>query len=246
MAVALHDNHNNMKTTEKHANIEYTPTATSLITEHCSTDDLPVNKNAIWLKLVECVESCGRVGWDGLTSKKIRDRGATLTEIPDRPGKFLVEIERHRAIAGATYSVGQPMSAYKTYIQQLVFDPVAGTLGKLEDKQVSDTVNVYELARETFAQDYCPVVYRKLNWKRKRRVILGNNCGEFDTYSLEDACDKIEQEFRAMYHDAQFEDLDMDEKTKQRHVSEFEDEFVALALEGLREAWSNPELLEDE
>ena len=181
----------------------------------------------------------------GLTYEKFASRSSNIEETDGIPGTFVVSVERHRAVAGATYHKGSPMSAYETYTQQILFDPTAGTGTDLADVHRGYDININLLASESFDCDWRPVVYQNAGWKGRRRVEVPAIQFKFETDSYDDARCKIEERFRELNHESQFEGLEMSEEEKFNNVHKSENAIVELALDALERSWAEPELADD-
>jgi len=189
-------------------------------------------------KLIAFLEA-GKGEHLGVTADKFQDRGGTFEEHPDCPGTFLCEIERHRALPGSTYTKGLPMVAFETYIQRLLFDPIAETLEELPEEHVSNAIDFESLACEHLDWDSRPMVYKMESWKKKRRVTISVCNFELETSSLKQACEKIEDFYRNWKIASCLEGMNLSDEQMQG----LNDAIVSQAISYLKEGWEEPELI---
>lgn len=93
--------------------------------------------------------------------EKLYER-SSLSEEQYKPGWGIVEIERHRAVLGASYSKGQPMTAFQTYWMRYAVHPETGEIEELPDKNGEICINdmsiyVYEVLSELVAISIEPI-----------------------------------------------------------------------------------------
>lgn len=177
----------------------------------------------------------------GVTADKFHGRGGTFDEHPDCPGTFLCKIERHRALGGGTYTKGLPMSAFETYIQRLVFDPIAETLDELPEEHVGNTIDFESLACEHLDWDSRPMVYKMDSWKEKRRITISLFNFDFETSSLQEACEKIEECYRDWNIASCLEGMDLTDEQMPEYQKRLYDAIVSQAISYLKEGWEEPE-----
>lgn len=133
------------------------------------------------------------------------------------------------------------MAAYEIYLLGFIFDPAEMNLVQRGETHVSYEINMVRLASRIMDGDLRPVVEAKEEWKCRRRVVLPNSSGfEVETRSLSSACAEVEAEFRAMYHEHQFECLNLDREAKDKLVQAVEDVIVEEALDAVKQGGKIP------
>lgn len=68
------------------------------------------------------------------------------------PSRFVVEIERHRAVLGDTYTRGLPMNAFETYFLRYSVDPETMSVKALPERLGDLQINVYGLAESDISE----------------------------------------------------------------------------------------------
>jgi len=104
-----------------------------------------VNENNAWRTLKSYFE---KNGWpEYVDENKLGARG-TLLEDEKNPGWVIIEIERHRSIAGAQYRRGRPMSAFVTYWMRYGVCEVTGEVKELDERLGAPVVDVVALVSD--------------------------------------------------------------------------------------------------
>lgn len=179
----------------------------------------------------------------GITRKKYLERGE-LRPSEDVPGKFILSVERHRAILGDTYQEGLPMASFETYTQELIFDPAVPSLTRMNEIHLDYTIDVHALASEHMT-DYTPTVEMS-HGASLRKIKLSVINWDMTTSSLTEAQDEVEEQIRNICLEGIFEYLDGVYDAYPCIESEFLDACVEHVLNRLDEAWNDPEMLDDE
>lgn len=82
-------------------------------------------------------------GWPfGINESKLYERSSVSSD-PNRPGWYIVEIERHRAALSASYHKGQPMAAYETYLMKYAVHEKTGEVEELPE--ISDGIDIDDI-----------------------------------------------------------------------------------------------------
>ncbi|GAG96855.1 unnamed protein product, partial [marine sediment metagenome] len=159
--------------------------------------------------------------------------------------KYIVSVERHRAVAGCSYHPGSPMPAFETYQQELIFDPELMELDDYDIQHVGYSIDVGSLAQQSADIDWSPRVLRRKNWKSKRRVELCICNWSIETRSRAKARAALEEELRSLNHEASFESLEMGREERADYSQRLEDAFTGIILGEFDQNWNYPELIDD-
>lgn len=176
----------------------------------------------------------------GLSLEKVSNRGYSIEESETEPGKHVFSIERHRSVAGCTYTRGLPMAAYQAYLQTLVFDPKSNQIHEGDEIHLGYEIDAYSMAREQMF-DCNPDVEIVDSSAGLRRVSESCFNWDFEAASLEKARVWVESEVRSMYHEYSFEYLEMSDEERAKYTNQLEDACVELILSRLEEAWRDAE-----
>lgn len=91
-------------------------------------------------------------GWPtDVDRAKLYARYRVVSEDKD-PRRFIVEIERHRAALGDTYTRGLPMNAFETYFLQYLVDPEGMNVETLPERKGDLQINFYGLAESDMSE----------------------------------------------------------------------------------------------
>lgn len=71
------------------------------------------------------------------------------------PSRFIVEIERHRAVLGDTYTRGLPMNAFETYFLRYSVDPETMSVKALPERLGDVEIDINGLAESEIFQSVC-------------------------------------------------------------------------------------------
>jgi hypothetical protein len=107
--------------------------------------------------------------------RKLRDR-ATVTTDPALPGWDIVEVERHRAILGATYTRGQPMSAFETYFMRFAVQLKDGKVEQLPEREDDLDIDVASLVAEHLSYERFGLTIEAVD--ETRFLIREDVCGD--------------------------------------------------------------------
>ena len=178
-------------------------------------------------------------GWgkpSGLTLEKASSRGYTIEESDEDPGKIVISVERHRAIAGCAHTKGLPMAAHQVYLQMFVFDPKSNQLTEGDEIDLGYRIDAESLAREQMFD--CNLSVEIINPSSGVRRV-SDCCFNwlFAAISLEEARSRMEDEVRSLNHECCFENLDLSDEVRAELVERLEDACVELILSRLEEAW---------
>lgn len=102
--------------------------------------------------LIKCLEEGGGEAL-GLTLKKFIERGRIIDPAVPR-GIVRFEVERHRAIGGAHYTPGLPMSAFETYRARYEFDPKTNSLSEIPEEEERVNLDIDAAGHSSFEFRY--------------------------------------------------------------------------------------------
>jgi len=119
---------------------------------------------------IERINICfNRDGWPlEINYEKLRGR-SSLSEETFKPGWVVVQVERHRSIAGGSYTLGLSMSAYQTYWQQFAVHTELDIVEELPEKPGEFSIDVCGLVDEAFNSRSIDLGIDKLG-KEKYRI----------------------------------------------------------------------------
>jgi len=154
------------------------------------------------------------------------------------------EVERHRAIGGATYTPGLPMTSMETYIVRYALDLDRDVIERVAETTV-DLMVSYRAFAEDYLRDFSFSVVRLKGKVPKFRVTVDGLIGPFEVETLAQAEEKITDEMENLNFDSeatQFEAAGEDPDVVQ---SNFKKAHVTVGLRRLREAWNDAEQEEE-
>lgn len=176
------------------------------------------------------------VGYD-----KLIDR-VSLSPATYGSGWTVIEIERHRAILGATYTQGAGMNAFQTYWMRYALNPVTGEVKELAEETGPLNIDVPALVEEDLGNDFGLEIGPLDNGKyeiydsicnRKKEV---SNVEEVITVALAE----MQGWSNSFKESLQREESIAGEKIDQL-VSEYEEAFREQVTEKARRAWEERE-----
>jgi len=172
----------------------------------------------------------------GLSLEKIGNRGYLVKESNSDPRKCIISIERHRAIAGCSYRRGLPMAAFETYLQTFVFDCDTELIQEGEEVHLEYTIDMAALAEEHMFdwRHHVVIVDPRTGM---RRVNESCTSWSFETDSLQDARDRIDDHIRSLYYDYIFENIGMSDDERDEYTRRLEDACAELALRRVEIEW---------
>ena len=177
----------------------------------------------------------------GLTAEKFNDRGRIIDD-SRFPDKMVFDVERHRAIAGGSYTPGLPMASYETYRAKYVFDPARKVIDELRDEEVLIERSIDHSGVVSEFLDNFPISVVRLPGRRRRfRVEAPGWFEPFEVITFAEAEQKIREEARRLNFRDELEVLEgepginVDELEKQRIEAA-----VEIAVGKLRRAWDDP------
>ena len=173
----------------------------------------------------------------GVTASKASNRGIKFYKDSENSGKWICEIERHRAIGGDTYSKGCAMSNFETYLHLLRFDPSASSIDEAGEKHVSYNIDIPSLASIHLEGDL-PRVSRGSG--KKMMVEMATAHLSFKTSSQRVAMKRVKEEINKWDLLHLFECLEeIPVITKKEYADKLRGEMVKQALSRLKEEWDN-------
>ena len=183
-------------------------------------------------------------GWPiDLNENKLRDR-ETSSEDTQKPGWFIVEIERHHRILGSSYTKGSAMSAYQTYWMRYSLNPDTNEVEVMSDKNGDIEVDAVSLANEAVSfEGFLFIIETLDDDKYKITESSSSICGEIS--GLKEAIDFglgfVEGE--SIYFKEQL-DLHKDSVPNEKInklVSEYEEALKDAITESVESAWEDKE-----
>lgn len=167
-------------------------------------------KSKAFSALVEHLESVGE--YCCLTAEKVCRRG-TIVDDPNYPDVLVVDVERHRAIAGTTYTKGLPMSAFETYLQRITWNPATKEISEVGETPLRRTIDYLALAHEHLFHAG-PQVTLKEGCKRKRIVSISGGGKLIETGSLKKAIEAVREHYSSLYYEVAVPELGPEEASE--------------------------------
>lgn len=172
------------------------------------------------------------VGYD-----KLIDR-VSLSPATYGSGWTVIEIERHQAALGATYTKGLPMSAYRIYYMKYALNPVTGEVKELAEETGPLNIDVPALVEENLGNDFGLEIeplengtYQVDDNMSKERQMVSS---EKDTIDF--ALEQTQNWSNFFKESLQREESIAGEKIDQL-VSEYEEAFREQVTEKAQQAW---------
>ena len=104
--------------------------------------------------ITELITIFEKNGWPfGINYNKFLER-ASYTNHPNKPGWFVVEIERHRHILDTGYTPGLPMSAFQTYWMRYAVHPETKKVKELPESKGEIYIGIWGMVEEELTNGY--------------------------------------------------------------------------------------------
>ena len=204
-------------------------------------------RNEAFPLICEYIKKKGGITLDGLTAKKLMERGKVIDD-PEYPDHIVVfTLERHQGMMGSVYTPGQPMGSFKTYWPKYAFDLRARTLQRIGDAKPPEATIDHEAATREACSSAISLTVEPLggghwhyrdSWSNEEGVVTSVEELEEVAAKIVDGIDFIDD------FDIFSQDYGDDEAYE--HVKNLREAWKKAAKEEARAAWENAQKAESD
>lgn len=190
-------------------------------------------------------------GWPlSINNNKLLER-ASYTNHPNKPGWFVVEIERHRHILGTGYTPGLPMSAFQTYWMRYAVHPETKEVKKLPERKGEIYIDIWGMVEEELTNGYSMELVIEPIGSNKYRIFdcvgkkekVTSTLQETKTFALNLSKKFINyfKEFRL----SEMEELGISKEQKEKLFSEYKEALEEKIIDIVENLWEKAKKFDD-